>query len=92
MNSARSNVTSTMHICWGAQAGLYYRYGVQKFDLPQKLSGIYEHHTFHKRTPLVRGFDDVFYVPHSRYTGVSKEDIVNNEHLEIVAESDVAGP
>ena len=57
-----------------------------------KLSGIYEHHTFHKRTPLVRGFDDVFYVPHSRYTSVSKEDIVNNEHLEIVAESDVAGP
>ena len=92
MDWSETNVTSTMHICWGAQAGLYYRYGVQKFDLPQKLSGIYEHHTFHKRTPLVRGFDDVFYVPHSRYTGVSKEDIVNNEHLEIVAESDVAGP
>ena len=92
MDWSETNVTSTMHICWGAQAGLYYRYGVQKFDLPQKLSGIYEHHTFHKRTPLVRGFDDVFYVPHSRYTGVSKEDIVNNDHLEIVAESDVAGP
>jgi|GEM_PF-90192 len=85
MDWSETNVTSTMHICWGAQAGLYYRYGVQKFDLPKKLSGIYEHHTFHKRTPLVRGFDDVFYVPHSRYTGVSKEDIVNNEHLEIVA-------
>ena len=92
MEWTKSHVFSTLHICWGAQAGLYYRYGVQKFDLPQKLSGIYEHHTFHKRTPLVRGFDDVFYVPHSRYTGVSKEDIVNNEHLEIVAESDVAGP
>ena len=92
MEWSKTHVHSTFHICWGAQAGLYYRYGVQKFDLPQKLSGIYEHHTFHKRTPLVRGFDDVFYVPHSRYTGVSKEDIVNNEHLEIVAESDVAGP
>ena len=79
MDWSETNVTSTMHICWGAQAGLYYRYGVQKFDLPQKLSGIYEHHTFHKRTPLVRGFDDVFYVPHSRYTGVSKA--VSYTHL-----------
>lgn len=92
MDWSEKNVTSTMHICWGAQAGLYYRYGVRKFDLPEKLSGIYEHHTFHRRTPLVRGFDDTFYVPHSRYTGVTKEDIVANSHLEIVAESDVAGP
>lgn len=92
MDWSEKNVTSTMHICWGAQAGLYYRYGVRKFDLPEKLSGIYEHHTFHRRTPLVRGFDDTFYVPHSRYTGVTKEDIVSNSHLEIVAESDVAGP
>lgn len=92
MDWSDKNVTSTMHICWGAQAGLYYRYGVKKYDLEQKLSGIYEHHTFHKRTPLVRGFDDTFYVPHSRYTGVDKEDIVENEHLEIVAESYEAGP
>ncbi len=92
MDWSEKNVTSTIHICWGAQAGLYYRYGVRKYDLPEKLSGIYEHHTFHKRTPLVRGFDDNFYVPHSRYTGVCKDDIVNNPHLEIVAESDVAGP
>jgi homoserine O-succinyltransferase len=92
MDWSKDNVTSTLHICWGAQAGLYYRYGVSKYDLPKKLSGVYEHHTFHKKTPLVRGFDDSFYVPHSRYTGVSKEDIVNNPLLEIVAESDVAGP
>ena len=90
MDWSENNVTSTMHICWGAQAGLYYRYGVRKYDLPKKLSGIYEHHTFHRKTPLVRGFDDSFFVPHSRYTGVSKEDIVNNPHLEIVSE--VAGP
>lgn len=92
MDWSEANVTSTIHICWGAQAGLYYRYGVNKFDLPKKLSGIYEHHTFHKRTPLVRGFDDSFYVPHSRYTGISKEDILANDRLEIVAESDEAGP
>lgn len=92
MDWSEENVTSTIHICWGAQAGLYYRYGVNKYDLPKKLSGIYEHHTFHKRTPLVRGFDDSFYVPHSRYTGISKEDIVSNDRLEIVAESDEAGP
>lgn len=92
MDWSENNVTSTMHICWGAQAGLYYRYGVRKYDLPKKLSGIYEHHTFHRKTPLVRGFDDSFFVPHSRYTGVSKEDIVNNPHLEIVAGSEVAGP
>ena len=92
MDWSEKNVTSTIHICWGAQAGLYYRYGVNKFDLPKKLSGVYEHHTFHKKTPLVRGFDDSFYVPHSRYTGVSKEDIVANNRLEIVAESEVAGP
>lgn len=92
MDWSEDNVTSTMHICWGAQAGLYYRYGVRKYDLPKKLSGIYEHHTFHRKTPLVRGFDDSFFVPHSRYTGVSKEDIVNNPHLEIVAESEEAGP
>ena len=92
MDWSEKNVTSTLHICWGAQAGLYYRYGVRKFDLPKKLSGIYEHYPIHKKTPLVRGFDDTFYVPQSRYTGVSKEDIVANDKLEIVSESDVTGP
>ncbi len=92
MDWSKKNVTSTLHICWGAQAGLYYRYGVKKYDLPKKLSGIYEHYPIHKKTPLVRGFDDSFYVPQSRYTGVSKEDIVANELLEIVSESNETGP
>ena len=87
-----TNVTSTLHICWGAQAGLYYHHGIKKYELPKKLSGVYKHYTFRKRTPLVRGFDDSFLVPQSRYTGVSKEDIVADERLEIVAESDEAGP
>ena len=92
MDWSEKNVTSTLHICWGAQAGLYYRYGVHKFDLPKKLSGIYEHYPIHKKTPLVRGFDDTFNVPQSRYTGVSKEDIVANNLLEIVSESEETGP
>ena len=92
MDWSEKNVTSTLHICWGAQAGLYYRYGVRKYDLPKKLSGIYEHYPIHKKTPLVRGFDDTFFVPQSRYTGVSKEDIVCNEKLEIVSESEETGP
>ncbi len=92
MDWSEKNVTSTLHICWGAQAGLYYRYGVHKYDLPKKFSGIYKHYTLHKRTELVRGFDDSFLVPQSRYTGVSKEDIIANDRLEIVSESDVTGP
>lgn len=92
MDWSEKKVTSTLHICWGAQAGLYYRYGVHKYDLPKKFSGIYEQHTFHKKTPLVRGFDDIFFVPQSRYTGVSKEEIEANPLLEIVAESDITGP
>lgn len=92
MDWSEKNVTSTLHICWGAQAGLYYRYGVRKYDLPKKFSGIYKHYTFHKKTPLVRGFDDSFLVPQSRYTGVSREDIIANDKLEIVSESDVTGP
>ncbi len=92
MEWSKEHVTSTLHICWGAQAGLYYHYGVGKHLLKEKLSGIYEHHTFHKRTPLVRGFDDSFLVPHSRYTGFDKADIDAIEDLEIVAESEEAGP
>lgn len=92
MDWSKDNVTSTLHICWGAQAGLYYRYGVAKIRLEKKLSGVYKHYTFHKSTPLVRGFDDSFLVPQSRYTGVDKEAIVNNPLLEIVAESKITGP
>lgn len=92
MDWSTDNVTSTLHICWGAQAGLYYRYGVKKIRLEKKLSGVYKHYTFHKKTPLVRGFDDSFLVPQSRYTGVDKEAIVNNPLLEIVSESKITGP
>jgi len=92
MDWSERNVTSTLHICWGAQAGLYYRYGVPKILLPEKISGVYKHYTFHKKTPLVRGFDDSFFVPQSRYTGVRREDVQANEHLEIVADSNETGP
>ena len=92
MDWSEKNVTSTLHICWGAQAGLYYRYGITKIILDKKLSGIYKHYTFHKRTPLVRGFDDSFFVPQSRYTGVDKNAIMSNENLEIVSESKETGP
>ncbi len=92
MDWSETNVTSTLHICWGAQAGLYYRYGIQKHFLPEKISGVYRYHTFHRKTPLVRGFDDSFLVPQSRYTEVRREDIEKNEKLEIVADSEETGP
>lgn len=92
MDWSEENVTSTLHICWGAQAGLYYRYGVKKLPLGFKFSGVYEHYPLHKKTPLVRGFDDTFYVPQSRYTGVDKNMILDNPRLEIVSESKVTGP
>ena len=88
---SETNVTSTLHICWGAQAGLHYHYGVRKLDLEAKLSGVYRHEVYHRREPLVRGFDDVFYAPHSRYTEMSKEDILNNEKLKVLADSKEAG-
>lgn len=91
MEWSKSHVTSTFHICWGAQAGLYYHYGIQKRKLDKKLFGIYEHRVLKRKVPLVRGFDDIFYAPHSRYTTVSKEDILKKEDLEILAESDEAG-
>lgn len=92
MDWSNENVTSTLHICWAAQAGLYYRYGIKKYTLDKKLSGLYKHYTFHRKTPLVRGFDDSFLVPQSRYTGVKREDIENNPNLEIVADSNESGP
>ena len=75
MEWSKANVTSTMHICWGAQAGLYYHYGIKKHLLPKKIVGVYEHRVHHRKAPLLRGFDDVFYAPHSRYTGVDHEAI-----------------
>ncbi|MEG1992942.1 MAG: homoserine O-succinyltransferase, partial [Acetivibrio sp.] len=91
MEWSKTHVTSTLHICWGAQAGLYYHYGVQKHLLSDKMFGIYEHKVNHRKCPLVRGFDDYFYAPHSRHTGVSKEDIENCKELTILAESKEAG-
>lgn len=91
MEWSKTHVTSTLHICWAAQAGLYYHYGIQKRRLDKKMFGVYEHRVLKRKVPFVRGFDDLFYAPHSRYTTVAKEDIVKNEELEILAESDEAG-
>ena len=91
MEWSNTNVTSTLHICWAAQAGLYYHFGIPKIPLDKKLSGVFEHRVVRKKAMLVRGFDDVFYAPHSRYTTVSKEDIKKVSDLQITAESDDAG-
>jgi homoserine O-succinyltransferase len=91
MEWSKTNVTSTLHICWGAQAGLYYHYGIQKKILDKKVFGIFEHKVLKRKVSFVRGFDDVFYAPHSRYTAVSKEDILNRNELTILAESEEAG-
>lgn len=85
------NVFSTFHICWGAQAGLYHHYGIPKYPLPEKMFGVFPHTVNDKRNKLVRGFDDVFYVPHSRYTEVRRKDIEKVKELEILSESEVAG-
>jgi homoserine O-succinyltransferase/O-acetyltransferase len=91
MEWSKKNVTSTLHICWGAQAGLYHHFGIRKVPLDNKMFGIYPHRVLNRKEPLVRGFDDVFYAPHSRHTTVSKEDIIHNPNLKILAESDEAG-
>ncbi len=91
MDWTKTNVTSTFHICWGAQAGLYYHYGVRKIWLSKKISGVYEHNVLNRRIPLVRGFDDVFLAPHSRHTESSQEDIRSNEDLIVLAESEEVG-
>lgn len=88
---ANTHVTSTMYICWAAQAGLYYHYGVPKFQLPKKMFGIFQQHTLQPQIPLFRGFDDVFNMPHSRHTEVRREDIEKHNELEIVAESPDSG-
>ncbi|MBE5936625.1 MAG: homoserine O-succinyltransferase [Lachnospiraceae bacterium] len=91
MEWSKTNVTSTLHICWGAQAGIYYHYGIDKYNLPEKISGIYTHKVHNRKIPLVRGFDDVFLAPHSRYTSINKESVMNNPELTILADSDEAG-
>jgi len=91
MEWTKKHVHSTFHICWGAQAGLYYHYGIGKHLLPKKLSGVYRHRVVHKGSILFRGFDDTFMVPQSRYTTVDREDILARSELKILAESDEAG-
>jgi homoserine O-succinyltransferase len=91
MEWTKTHVYSTFHICWGAQAALYYHYGIKKVPLPEKLFGVYEHTITHKGSILFRGFDDVFLVPHSRHTTILKEDILKVKSLKILAESEKAG-
>lgn len=91
MEWSKDHVHSTFHICWAAQAGLYYHYGIRKKTLPRKLFGVYPHQADYKRAILLRGFDDQFWVPHSRYTTVDREDIEAVQGLKILASSQEAG-
>ncbi len=91
MEWSKTNVHSTLHICWGAQAGIYYHYGVPKYELPAKRTGVFQHRLVKRTSPLVRGFDDQFAAPHSRYTEVSAEAIEACPDLEIIADSPEAG-
>ena len=91
MEWTKTHVHSTLHICWGAQAGLYYHYGIPKYELPHKMSGIFKHHVLFPHEPLMRGFDDIFCAPHSRHTEVRAEDIRRNPELRLLAESHEAG-
>ena len=92
MDYTKENVYSTIHLCWGALAGLYYHFGIPKVHLDKKMFGVFEHRVTRPSNPLVRGFDEVFYAPHSRHTGISREDVLNCKALRILAESDEAGP
>lgn len=88
---AEKNVYSTLYICWGAQAGLYYRYGVPKYSLAEKMFGIFPHRPLDLFHPLMRGLDDIFYVPHSRHTEIRREDIAKIKDLQIISYSDMSG-
>ena len=88
---AKSHVTSTLYICWAAFAGLYYHYGVPKHMIEKKISGVFKHRVLDKNNPIFRGFDDEFYVPHSRFTKLHKQDIDKVPQLSIIAESDESG-
>jgi len=91
MEWSNSNVYSTLHICWGAQAGLYYHYGIPKYDLKEKMFGVFPHKINQRNIKLLMGFDDEFYVPHSRHTEVKKEDIEKVKEISILAESQESG-
>ncbi len=91
MDWAEANVESTLYICWGAQAGLFHRYGIPKYDLPRKMFGVFEHRVLASTESLLRGFDDFFYAPHSRHTEIRRADLEKVNELQILAESDQAG-
>jgi homoserine O-succinyltransferase len=88
---AKTHVTSTFHICWAAQAGLHYHYGIPKYPLEAKMFGVFEHFNHNPHNPIFRGFDDVFYVPHSRHTEIRAEDILKNSELTLLSESPESG-
>jgi homoserine O-succinyltransferase len=88
---AETNVESTFYICWGAQAGLYHRYGIPKYDLPHKMFGVFEHRVLARTEKLLRGFDDIFLAPHSRHTEIRRADIEKVNDLQMLADSDEAG-
>ena len=91
MEWTKTHVHSTLHICWGAQAALYYHYGIPKYTLPGKMSGIFAHHVLKPRENLFRGFDDVFHAPHSRHTEIHAADVLANPELTLLSDSDEAG-
>ncbi len=91
MEWSKDHVHSTFHICWGAQAGLYYHYGIQKYPLPEKMFGVFKHKADYKHAILLRGFDDEFWVPHSRHTTIRREDVEAIPGLKILASSEEAG-
>lgn len=91
MEWSKKHVYSTLHICWGAQAGLYYHYGIPKYELPQKMFGVFPHTRPALQDKLFRGFDDIFYVPHSRHTEIRREDVEGNSQLRLLSESSISG-
>ncbi len=92
MEWSKTHVFSTFHICWSAQAGLYYHYGIPKYPLDEKMFGVFEHYALNPHHPIVRGFDEIFRAPHSRHTEIREEDIVMVPELELISKSDIAGP
>ena len=92
MEWSKTHVYSTFHICWGAQAALYYHFGIKKYDLDEKLFGVFPHKANYKKSILLRGFDDTFYMPHSRHTTIIHEEIMNEPKLKLLASSPQAGP
>ena len=91
MEWTKTNVMSTLHLCWGAQAGIYYHYGINKEPLDKKMFGVYKHHVRNRKIPLVRGFDDVFFAPHSRHTEVPQDKLEKDDRIMILADSKEAG-